>query len=247
MISLGSFGVISAIVLLLAFFSAVRLKFMSSPERFPFKSAVIVVAHPDDETMFFLPTIKWLKKLGIEINILCCTTGDYDGLGGTRKKEFEKVCNFLGARNFILDESRIRDGWEMWDADVTAEVLQKRYFERADMTDSAIITFDRRGISGHPNHRSVHAGVEAWRARFAKEKTVKVFNLQTVNILRKYLLPLDLLFMLMDSSRGLTIVNSEDPWALFRTMKIYHSQDVWFRKLFAVFSRYAYVNSLLEV
>ncbi|EER06566.1 n-acetylglucosaminyl-phosphatidylinositol de-n-acetylase, putative [Perkinsus marinus ATCC 50983] len=75
--------------------------------------------------MFFLPIIKWLKKLKIRVTIVCCTTGNYDGLGDTRRIEFEKVCEFLGARSVMIEDQRLQDGWEMWDAGATAEVRDK--------------------------------------------------------------------------------------------------------------------------
>jgi N-acetylglucosaminylphosphatidylinositol deacetylase len=74
---------------------------------------LFVVAHPDDETMFFLPTIKRLLWAGcMDVFLLCLSSGtrfevskfvnntllegDYDGLGQTRKKELFKAAALLG-------------------------------------------------------------------------------------------------------------------------------------------------------
>ena len=43
------------------------------------KKVLVVTAHPDDECMFFAPTILGLRKKGIEVNLLCMTTGTVRG------------------------------------------------------------------------------------------------------------------------------------------------------------------------
>jgi N-acetylglucosaminylphosphatidylinositol deacetylase len=42
------------------------------------KTILFVTAHPDDESMFFLPTILDLKYK-FKINLLCLSNGDFDG------------------------------------------------------------------------------------------------------------------------------------------------------------------------
>ena len=37
----------------------------------------MVVAHPDDETMFFGPTVCNLVRSGADVHVLCLSTGDY--------------------------------------------------------------------------------------------------------------------------------------------------------------------------
>ena len=65
---------------------------------------VLVMAHPDDESMFFLPTIRSLQEAGETVWILCLTTGNYDGLGNTRKLELSNVCRLLGIPKLIQVE-----------------------------------------------------------------------------------------------------------------------------------------------
>ena len=44
--------------------------------RLPRASRVLLVtAHPDDEAMFFAPTLQGLKKNGCFISLLCLSTG----------------------------------------------------------------------------------------------------------------------------------------------------------------------------
>lgn len=64
---------------------------------FSTNNIVIVTAHPDDECMFFGPTITGLRTLTkSRIHVLCLSTGNADGLGSMRKKELVKSCQTLG-------------------------------------------------------------------------------------------------------------------------------------------------------
>ena len=53
----------------------------------------LAIAHPDDEAMFFGPTLKALKDnehVEIEFYVLCLCNGDYEGKGKARERELEK-------------------------------------------------------------------------------------------------------------------------------------------------------------
>jgi len=65
---------------------------------------VIIIAHPDDESMFFLPTIRFLVEEGkCEVWLLCLTTGNYDGLGSIRSNELRRCClDVLNINKVIL-------------------------------------------------------------------------------------------------------------------------------------------------
>ena len=53
------------------------------------KSVLLVTSHPDDESMFFGPTIQAAKRMGAQVHILCLSTGNADGLGEVRAKELD--------------------------------------------------------------------------------------------------------------------------------------------------------------
>jgi hypothetical protein len=36
---------------------------------------LLVIAHPDDEAMFFSPTLLTMRQLNIEVHVLCLSTG----------------------------------------------------------------------------------------------------------------------------------------------------------------------------
>ncbi|KAK2873465.1 hypothetical protein FQN49_002340 [Arthroderma sp. PD_2] len=80
------------------------------------KRICLLIAHPDDEAMFFAPTLVALTKpeLGNHVKILCLSSGDAAGLGHVRKQELQKSALRLGLRNesdvFIVDDpSRFPD------------------------------------------------------------------------------------------------------------------------------------------
>jgi N-acetylglucosaminylphosphatidylinositol deacetylase len=63
---------------------------------------VLVIAHPDDESMFFIPTLQNLKSSAastslsssppyILVWLVCLTNGNYNGLGLERQRELERV------------------------------------------------------------------------------------------------------------------------------------------------------------
>lgn len=63
-------------------------------------------------------------------------------------------------------------------------------------TIDILITFDRQGISGHPNHISLYHGALTWlkemmNGKSAWEQPVTLYTLSSTNILRKYISALD--------------------------------------------------------
>jgi hypothetical protein len=47
-------------------------KFNMAP---PARTALLVTAHPDDESMFFVPTLQQLVAGGYNVHVLCLSTG----------------------------------------------------------------------------------------------------------------------------------------------------------------------------
>ena len=63
------------------------------PQPLTGETLILVIAHPDDEAMFFYPTISRAKRL----HIICLSNGGYDGLGEQREKELQRAARRLGA------------------------------------------------------------------------------------------------------------------------------------------------------
>lgn len=113
-----------------------------------------------------------------------------------------------------------------------------------------ILTFDERGVSGHPDHSAVHRGV-MHLLRQPKPATgvgfeADAYELLSTGLLRKYSGLLDLPLSLLLSRwppHGAFFVSFSARRA-WRAMAAHRSQFVWYRRLFVIFSRFAYVNTL---
>ncbi|XP_022681208.1 probable N-acetylglucosaminyl-phosphatidylinositol de-N-acetylase [Setaria italica] len=93
------------------------------------RNVLLVVAHPDDESMFFTPTILFLKSKGHNIHVLCMSQGNADGLGVTRKEELYHACDTLKIPREqvkVLDHPKLQDGFhEKWDHGLLAELTME--------------------------------------------------------------------------------------------------------------------------
>ncbi|KAL4930828.1 PIG-L family deacetylase [Aspergillus undulatus] len=161
------------------------------------KRICLLIAHPDDEAMFFAPTLLALTKpeLGNHIKILCLSSGDADGLGHIRREELKKSAKRLGIRGdndvLVLDDPRFQDSMsiEWTKSDVASLLLQtfapdaytnsysstastrkrKTQTSQPTATIDTILTFDNHGISNHINHRSLYHGAKHFLAMLMKD------------------------------------------------------------------------------
>ncbi|XP_071316802.1 N-acetylglucosaminyl-phosphatidylinositol de-N-acetylase isoform X2 [Trachinotus anak] len=72
--------------------------------------ALVVTAHPDDECMFFAPTIIRLVELNASVHLLCLSEGNYYNQGAQRKQELLNSCAVLGipaSRVTIVDHNHL--------------------------------------------------------------------------------------------------------------------------------------------
>ncbi|XP_052175193.1 probable N-acetylglucosaminyl-phosphatidylinositol de-N-acetylase isoform X5 [Diospyros lotus] len=124
------------------------------------KNVLLVIAHPDDESMFFTPTINYLMSRRHNLRMLCISTGDADGMGSIRKEELYKASAILKVplqQVKILDHPHLQDGFgKVWNLNLLANIIEEEILSHA--TD-LIITFDDYGVSGHCNHRDVNHGI----------------------------------------------------------------------------------------
>lgn len=207
--------------------------------------ALLVIAHPDDECMFFVPTVVSLQQAGHRVFVLCTSTGDFDGLGSVRQRELFASCAALGIAESdvrVLDVPDLQDGMaNKWPATVVAQATEDFVAEHPDI--DKIITFDEGGVSGHPNHIAVFRGVE----KYAAAARIPLFKLESTNIFRKYVGPLDALWSAATSYMvpGAMLTVNANPLVVHRAMVAHWSQYVWFRRLFVVFSRYSTLNTLV--
>jgi len=108
---------------------------------------LLITAHPDDESMFFIPTLRNLINCNSSnqkdtqsdnntnnIQLLCLSNGDYRDVsdGPIRTKEICKACSIIGIQNdsktsaavTVLNDDRMKDGPnEVWSSDLIANSI----------------------------------------------------------------------------------------------------------------------------
>lgn len=132
-------------------------------------------------------------------------------------------------------------------------------------TIDVLLTFDKHGISNHPNHRSLYHGAVHFLRALMKDKPgytcpVSLYTLTTTNIVRKYVGVLDAPMTMLLGALGsitdrskikgspnrLLFVSSVNEWlqAQSAMVKGHQSQMVWFRWGWITLGRYMVVNDL---
>jgi N-acetylglucosaminylphosphatidylinositol deacetylase len=232
------------------------------------KNFLIVVAHPDDECLFFSPTILGLISRQKTGHILVFSTGNSEGLGPIREKELQGSCQRLGidsSRCLSLNLTDLQDGSHLWwPKEKISEFVQK-HIKQFDI--DLIITFDTSGVSGHINHKAVSIGIEYYIK--TADKTPLIYELPTTAVIFKFTSILDIfrtiikfsfrlfrsffstilpfLFSTPSSQRALFV---SSPLGYYHGLKAFYahrSQVLWFRHLYTTFSRYMWINDLFKV
>lgn len=241
-ILLGLISYIIVCIIVYLLFKKVNHKTWQIPG--PPSKLLLVTAHPDDEVMFFGPMIYWLNKnINTNIYLLCFSQG------GNKKRIQElwnctKIMGIPDANVTVIMSSELPDDPTIqWPNDIVADhILQ--YIELYKM--DAVVTFDKYGVSGHKNHISLYYAVASLCLDKKIPSYCKLYILESVNILRKYVQLFDLPFSLLTSSYWY-IVTYKQRKIIHTAMAAHKSQYVWFRKLFMLFSRYTLINTFHEV
>ena len=212
------------------------------------RRVLIVTAHPDDECMFFGPTIlHFTKEEKALVYLLCLSPGNYYGLGKVRRSELWNSCQMLGinCENIMLYrcDDLPDDPTIMWPTVRTANIVNQ-HLHALDI--DMVITFDDYGVSGHINHSSIHYAIEHLVSECLLPQACEAYSLDSVNLLRKYSALLDVPLSYFSSSFALTIRDQQSS-TLKKAMKCHATQYTWFRKLYMMFSRYVLINTLSRI
>ncbi|CAJ1935883.1 unnamed protein product [Sphenostylis stenocarpa] len=236
--------------------------FMHNGRAFRKRNVLLVIAHPDDESMFFTPTINFLTSKGHNVQILCLSTGGAEGKGNIRKRELFQACVALKVpmqQLKIINHPDLQDGFDkVWNHSLLAQIIEEQI---TSCSIDVIITFDSYGVSGHCNHCDVHYGVCSslcphecdilYSIREMSDygvnkllhdtlqRDIEVWELVSTNILRKYSGPVDIwlsiFFTMLHSNGTMQCLVNEHSRRSFKAMAQHSSQWVWFRKLFLSF------------
>ncbi|KAJ2683983.1 hypothetical protein GGH99_004190 [Coemansia sp. RSA 1285] len=219
------------------------------------KHVLFVTAHPDDESMFFAPTLAYMaKRADIAVTLMCLTKGDHGGQGEMRKKELIKAAVGFGLTPesvLIVDDANLPDDpRRIWNAALVAKAVEDVVVV-GDV--DAVFTFDQRGVSGHQNHIAAYMGVKhmALTSQRLKFRAINVYALESVGLARKFSSILDTVFCLgafVASRNSLMFVADLQGYSMgIQAMAMHESQLVWFRKLYLVFSRYMFINNYAKI
>lgn len=138
---------------------------------------LISLAHPDDESFGLGGVISRYAKAGIDVYLICATNGDtgevspemlkgYDSVGELRLAELECAASTLGLKEVIrfgyrdsgMQGSPANDApdslWYAWQH--TPQEVTRRVVETIrEIKPQVIITFNRFGAYGHPDHIAI--------------------------------------------------------------------------------------------
>lgn len=245
----------------------VAQKQLSSPVPMPLaksKRAMILTAHPDDEVMFFSPTILALRQAGVQVFGLSLSNGNADGLGPVRETELRQAYQVLGvpaSQVASLDDDSLQDGMSAaWHTPYIVGLIE-RYILALEI--DTLVTFDEGGITGHANHQACYQAArlyqQSYRLPNAGDEPLiplpQIFVLQTISPPWKFLgLPKALLDHVA-AQRGLlgqgTVISllgsPSDYVTALRAMARHKSQLVWFRYLYVLVSTYMRANTLVRL
>lgn len=214
---------------------------------------LLVIAHPDDETMFFGPTILNLVHNEKYLEILCLTNGNADNMGEKRVDELAQVVRRLGPNVTLkqISDDELPDSMsKSWDL-IRVSNLIEAHLRTSSSQFETLVTFDQDGVSGHLNHKSIHWATEHLMTKI-KDLKLRVFNLKSLSWLRKYSSYMDSLVVMYQNllytskTSHVTLAVGTSNIEVKRLLNLHASQMVWFRKLYMIFSRYMFINDLIE-
>ena len=123
---------------------------------------LLVVAHPDDETLFFSAALMQLRDL--PWLVVCATNGNADGVGSERAKQFKKACGKLKVQTALQ--------WNF--PDIFEERLDINglvYHLEQLPIPAEVYTHGITGEYGHPHHQDISFAVHKV---FAKKSRIWV-------------------------------------------------------------------------
>ncbi|RDD40741.1 N-acetylglucosaminyl-phosphatidylinositol de-N-acetylase [Trichoplax sp. H2] len=213
------------------------------------KNVLLVIAHPDDECMFFSPCAQAMAKYAENVYLLCISDGDYHGMGKIRPKELIKSCKFLGIDRIeiIFNKFLQDDPNANWDKKLLKKIFRDRICQHRI---NVIVTFDEYGVSGHANHISLYHALNELIHEESDDciAQIEAFALKSVNVIRKYIGIMDIIWTILLKGNSYVCINSFGGCIASQlAMRAHASQFVWFRRLYVIFSRYMLINTLERI
>ena len=125
---------------------------------------LVVMAHPDDESMGCGGLILRHSRAGVPVNLICATRGEAGWMGKPRGAVKEDLAQIRAGE---LDEAAAAlavSGVELWDypdsgvSRIDPQELTQRIWEQVSkLHPKAVVTCGPDGIYGHPDHIAIGA------------------------------------------------------------------------------------------
>jgi len=158
----------------------------SPPDDLSTGKILLLIAHPDDECMFFTPYLTWAIEQNKEVCVLCLSWNE------TRRVELIRSCTevfkikenniYFPSENKFMDTMDPKLGnWSAKDVIEEVEIVIK------ETNCDCVITFDNGGVSGHPNHIALNNALVSPEAGELSE-SVQFWTLVSYNFFIKYII-----------------------------------------------------------
>jgi LmbE family N-acetylglucosaminyl deacetylase len=145
---------------------------------------LVVMAHPDDESMGSGGIVLRHTRNGIPVNLICATRGEEGWTGkppGARKEQL------AGIRTKELDEAAgalALSGVELWDypdggvaQSNQQEITERIWKEISKLRPKAVVGWGPDGVYGHPDHIAIGACTDAAVAAMAEGDRPALYHL----------------------------------------------------------------------
>lgn len=166
---------------------------ITSPTPLPIRNSTVyfVIGHPDDEVMFFLPSLVELtkRKHHNHVRLVCFSRGDAvdESMGAIRAAELASSARIIGvASDDVIVLDNYKDGMDQdWSyQDVSASL--REIVGDTHKQPVVLITFDEQGVSNHPNHIALYHGTRHLFEHHLRALDCKLFVLKSLNFWEKY-------------------------------------------------------------